>query len=55
MAERAAARPADPLDRLMILEPSPCRNALHLLRRPDRDRRSLARPLAMPPRLLPPA
>jgi hypothetical protein len=40
----------------MILEHSVCLNALqNILRRPDRDRRALVRPLAVPLRLLPPA
>ncbi|HRY14767.1 MAG TPA: hypothetical protein P5330_02700 [Candidatus Competibacteraceae bacterium] len=54
--ERAAAPLADPLDRPVILENSLCLNALQtILRRPDRDHRALGRPLAVPPRLLPPA
>ena len=56
-AEANAAAPlADPLDRPVILEHSVCLDTLPLiLRRPDRAQRALGRPLAVPPRLLPPA
>jgi len=55
-APTAAAPLADPLDRPVILEHSVCLDTLPLiLRRPDRAQRALGRPLAVPPRLLPPA
>jgi len=67
MAESAAARRrawaradapglADPLDRPVIVENAECRQRLHALLDPARrELRRLARPLAVPPRLLPPA
>jgi len=46
----------DPLDRPVIVEDRECLKRLqHLLARPDRNRRALRRPLAVPPSLLPPA
>jgi len=67
MAETAADRllawaradapgPADPLDRLVLVENPECLRNLHALFDPARrGTRRLSRPLAVPPRLLPPA
>lgn len=47
---------ADPLDRPVIVENAECLHRLHALLDPARcGRRRLVRPLAVPPRLLPPA
>ena len=47
---------ADPLDRPVIVENAECLDRLHALLDPARrELRRLARPLAVPPRLLPPA
>jgi hypothetical protein len=67
MAETAADRllawaradapgPADPLDRPVLVENPECLRNLHALFDPARrGTRRLSRPLAVPPRLLPPA
>ena len=67
MAEAAADRlsawartdapgPADPLDRPVLAENPECLHYLHALFDPARrGPRRLSRPLAVPPRLLPPA
>jgi len=47
---------ADPLDRPVIVENAECLDRLHALLDPARrGMRRLVRPLAVPPRLLPPA
>ncbi|MBK8168665.1 MAG: hypothetical protein IPK64_22180 [bacterium] len=53
--EGRAPAPADPLDRPLTVESRACQNRLSaLLEPPPAAARRVGRPLAVPPRLLPP-